>query len=607
MRWALSRWKRRREAGYAAIMVAMLVPTVFLGLAALGVDTARWYVELERMQKAADAAALAGVPYLPADLAAAKSTAIAVAAKNGYATGGATTVSVTQGDRASQLKVTITSSVKNAFGQFIGTANQPVSRYAVADFTAPAPMGSPCNTFGNEPPSQDGAAQPTGTALPAVPFPNCTSTPQFWAAIEGPATDKVQGDRYMTSPCTTSGTFGCASNSNSEKHPEGYFFALHVEPAAVNTPIDVQAYDPAFIYTTISCSSLPSTGSLSNNMNAYATTDGKLRYTQWKNTSGSVVNAGAQKYCSGDYNPGFSSAPATPPTTSFVVREQTDTGDPMKGAVVSGCTRQYVGSSTVPTVNMLTTGNSAYNPQLASIFHAWTSICTFTPTRSGDYYLQVRTNVAAGGTTAANVNSSGVTKPSLIYAGNAAAAAATGDDENDLGLNSFALRAVPASSALRDDISVAGYSRMPILQNATTSSATFNLIKALPNARGQYVAFDFFDAADGSSGTGSVKVTAPADATGSIKATSNIPGCKGALNNAAYTALTNCSVPVTASTHNGQLQHVVIPLPSDYDCNPATLGGCWFSVTITFSSGSNLTDFTTWDANIGGDPVRLIE
>jgi len=41
-----------REAGYAAIMVAMLVPTVFLGLAALGVDTARWYVEAERMQKA---------------------------------------------------------------------------------------------------------------------------------------------------------------------------------------------------------------------------------------------------------------------------------------------------------------------------------------------------------------------------------------------------------------------------------------------------------------------------------------------------------------------------------------------------------------------------
>ena len=607
MRWAIHRWKRRREAGYAAIMVAMLVPTVFLGLAALGVDTARWYVEAERMQKAADAAALAGVPYLPADFATATSTALAVAATNGYTTGGSTTVSVSQGSRSSQLKVTISTSVKNAFGQFIGTPRQPLSRYAVADFTAPAPMGSPCNTFGNEPPSQSGAAQPTGSALPAVPFPNCTSSPQFWAAIEGPSTDKVQGDRYMTNPCSNSGTFGCTSNQNDEDHPEGYFFAIHVEPAAVNTPIDVQAYDPGFVYTTIGCTSLPSTSSLSNNMNAFTTSDGKLRYTQWKSSGGSVTNSGAQQYCAGDYNPGSSSVPSTPPTTSFVVREQTDSGDPMKGAVVSGCTKQFVGSSTVPTVNSLTTSNNAFNPQVASYFHSWISLCTFTPTRTGDYYLQVRTNVAAGGITAVNKNSSNVTLPSMIYTGNAAAAAPTGNMQDATGLNSFALRAVPNSASLRDDVSVAGYSRMPILQNATSSSATFNLIKALPNARGQYVAFDFFDAADGSSGTGSVKVSAPADATGSIKATSNISGCKGALNNNAYTSLTNCSVPVTASTHNGQLQHVVIPLPSDYNCNPTTLGGCWFSVTITFSSGSNLTDFTTWDANIGGDPVRLIE
>ncbi len=607
MRWALNRWKRRREAGYAAIMVAMLVPTVFLGLAALGVDTARWYVEAERMQKAADAAALAGVTYLPADVPTAISTALNVAAKNGYTTGGSTKVTVAQGEVSSQLKVTITTVVDNAFGKFIGTPRQPLYKYAVADFTAPAPMGSPCNIFGNEPPSQAGAAQPTGTALPSSPFPNCSSTPQFWAAIEGPATDKVQGDRYMTDPCTTSGTFGCSSNSNDETHPEGYFFALHVEPAAVNAPIDVQIYDPAFVFTTINCSSLPSTGSLSNNMNAYTTTDGKLRYTQWKNSSNTVLNSGAQQYCAGDYNPGNSSAP-NPPTTSFAVREQTDTANPMKGAVVSGCTKQYVGSSSAPTVNSLTTANSSFNPQLASVFHQWTSLCTFTPTRSGDYYLQVRTNVAEAGVTSVNKNSSNKTFPSMIYAGNAAATAATGNDQSTQGLNSFALRLVPTNSSLRDDVSVAGFSRMPILQNANTSSVTFNLIRALPNARGQYVAFDFFDAGDGSTGsTGSVKVTAPVDATGSIKATSNISNCKGALNNAPYTALTNCSVPIKNTTHNGQLQHVVIPLPNDYNCDPTTLGGCWFSVTITFSSGSVVTDFTTWDANIGGDPVRLIE
>ena len=53
------------EQGYVAILVALLVATIMLPLCAIAVDVARWYVEIERMQNAADAAALAGVTYLP--------------------------------------------------------------------------------------------------------------------------------------------------------------------------------------------------------------------------------------------------------------------------------------------------------------------------------------------------------------------------------------------------------------------------------------------------------------------------------------------------------------------------------------------------------------
>ena len=51
----------------------------------------------------------------------------------------------------------------------------------------------------------------------------------------------------------------------------------------------------------------------------------------------------------------------------------------------------------------------------------------------------------------------------------------------------------------------------------------------------------------------------------------------------------------------------MIPIPGTYNCDPTTLGGCWFRVQITFTGATSVTDFTTWDANIGGDPVRLIE
>ena len=45
-----------------------------------------------------------------------------------------------------------------------------IARSAVADYNGPAPMGSPCNTFGNEPSSGVGSATPVGTALPAAPY-----------------------------------------------------------------------------------------------------------------------------------------------------------------------------------------------------------------------------------------------------------------------------------------------------------------------------------------------------------------------------------------------------------------------------------------------------
>jgi hypothetical protein len=234
-------------------------------------------------------------------------------------------------------------------------------------------------------------------------------------------------------------------------------------------------------------------------------------------------------------------------------------------------------------------------------------LCTFTPDVRGDYYLQVRTNVLAGGTAVPNVNPSGSSKTSLIYTGNSNVTAEAGNTVAGTGLNSFALRAVPSDSSKKPYIAMAGNESMPILQNKAGTTATFNLIRALPATRGQYIAFDLYDGGDGASGgdTATVKINAPADSSGSIKATSNVPNCKHAKNTASYVVATNCQVTIKNESHDGQLEHIVIPIPNDYNCDPATLGGCWFSILVNFPN--NVTDFTTWTANIGGDPVRLVE
>jgi hypothetical protein len=48
-----------------------------------------------------------------------------------------------------------------------------------------------------------------------------------------------------------------------------------------------------------------------------------------------------------------------------------------------------------------------------------------------------------------------------------------------------------------------------------------------------------------------------------------------------------------------------IAIPDGYSCNTASVLGCWVRVRFQYPGG--VTDTTTWNAEIVGDPVRLIE
>ncbi len=199
------RSRRLDQRGYAAVLVAMSVAAFLLPITALSVDVAKWYVELERVQTAADAAATAGVTYMPDDFDLAKATAIAVAGRNGYPNSGVSTVLVEKTSKPSQLKVTVSTTVPNTFASSWGNRFTIVSRSATADFNGPAPMGSPCNAYGNEPTAAISADTNRGPNTSQIIAPSggasCTSNPQFWGAIAGPDTPKSNGDAFMTREC----------------------------------------------------------------------------------------------------------------------------------------------------------------------------------------------------------------------------------------------------------------------------------------------------------------------------------------------------------------------------------------------------------------------
>lgn len=137
-----------RTRGQVLVIFAMSV-IVFLGLSAVVVDVAWYWANSLRMQRAADAAALAGVVKLPGDPASAILLARNEAAKNGYINGGGVVVDAQPDSQdPRRMQVAISGPVNTYFARLLGITTFPAARHARAEFILPVPMGSPENYYG---------------------------------------------------------------------------------------------------------------------------------------------------------------------------------------------------------------------------------------------------------------------------------------------------------------------------------------------------------------------------------------------------------------------------------------------------------------------------
>ncbi len=140
----------RRDGGQVVVIFAGAM-LLFVLLAATVIDLSWYWTNNLRMQRAADAAALAGVVFLPGNTASAYAAARAEATKNGYTAGvnGVTAVTPVQDPvNPRRLNVTITGNVGTYFARAVGINSWPARRDAKADFVLPVPMGSPENYYG---------------------------------------------------------------------------------------------------------------------------------------------------------------------------------------------------------------------------------------------------------------------------------------------------------------------------------------------------------------------------------------------------------------------------------------------------------------------------
>ena len=123
---------------------------LFAMLSAAVIDLSWYWTSNLRMQRAADAAALAGVVWLPGNPVQAIAVARAEAVKNGYTNGvgGYTVTPVPDPSNDRRLMVNITGPVGTYFARIVGISSFQASRDAKADFVLPVPMGSPENYYG---------------------------------------------------------------------------------------------------------------------------------------------------------------------------------------------------------------------------------------------------------------------------------------------------------------------------------------------------------------------------------------------------------------------------------------------------------------------------
>lgn len=566
------RTRLKGERGYILIMAALLMLPL-LAFTGFAVDYGAWYTYANRMQRAADAAALAGVVWMPNDEKA-ETVALETAKANGF-DDAASDVAVTVtpvGNR--RLRVHIVDTDVPRFFSSLFVSGMDIERQALSEYVQSVPMGSPDNSLGNDPERWAASGY---------------NRPYYWLNVATPRSTKVNGDQYTAGNCN--GTYtGCSSSTstgtNLNYSEDGYFYRLTVDTKPASGNLRIQAFDPAFLDVGNTCSTggnLPTAGSTWNTQAATlvgqgAPADAATRYV-----------AGNNEWCTAD-----SDQNGTNMVTTYIVRGPDNTPFDNRDNPVL-CTKSFgsYDEAVYPLLNQ-TDGvkdgiRQPENMTFVDHFRRWVDLCeiNWSSVVVGDYLLQITSTADLS-----NPPSSLVNFDPTVDTG---------------GYNKFSLRAgfgAPTSGTFATGINFFADGRLPIYVNQAGAGTVTNfyLARIVPEYAGQILELELFDVADGANA--SLTIVAPADLTGNA-----ITGCtfiRDAAPPTVNVSSTCTQTGLTNASYNGRSLTAQIPLPENYGCNAGSDLGCWFRINLDFGSGAP-TDQTTWSARVRGDPVRLVE
>src|SRR5262245_22318992 len=238
------RTRFRGERGYVLIMSALLMLPL-LAFAGFAIDVGSWYTYANKMQRAADAAALAGVVWMPNDEKA-EQVALETAKANGFDDAASDIVVTVTPVGNRRLRVYIHDTNVDMYLSSVFLSSVDIERQALAEYVETIPMGSPDNTLGNDPDRWSATGY---------------SRPYYVLNVGSPDSEKVNGDRFTAGFCET-GVSACTGASNDDYSDSGYWFKVTVDTKPTSGDLTIQAFDPALTIAGNTCTddNLPDAG-----------------------------------------------------------------------------------------------------------------------------------------------------------------------------------------------------------------------------------------------------------------------------------------------------------------------------------------------------------
>ncbi len=213
------RAKAAEDRGYAVILTALiLVP--LMGFAGFAVDVGAWYGRASELNRAADAASLAGVVWQP-DFPKAEAAARAEAARNGFTHGVDGVEVLVQNTGSNQLTVQIIDRDVDMYFAGLFLDDVEIGRQAVSEYAAPVPMGSPTNFIGAGTQSFGGV-----------------SASNAWAGMMGHCSNSRWGDLLSLRTQDWSSS-NCGSSPNPYHEAGGYRWIVDVPPGSGTVDINI--------------------------------------------------------------------------------------------------------------------------------------------------------------------------------------------------------------------------------------------------------------------------------------------------------------------------------------------------------------------------------